>query len=157
MPGVYRTDSKLCRNCKFELFFAYCSWQTVASCPAVVVSNLWNFSILGCFSSKALCIFEAYEFLYRYCVRFMVFFLSLLVFLSDYLWRFDVATPSLVFKPRYVGIFVLQRAKPTNKRPVEHIVLETRRKDELREQFLADTKYQKQCDLKVGQFIPSSS
>lgn len=40
------------------------------------------------------------------------------------------------------------RAKPTSKRPVEHLILETRRKDELREQAIAETKYQKQCDLK---------
>lgn len=42
-----------------------------------------------------------------------------------------------------------QKAKPTSKRPVEHLILETRRKDELREQAIAETKYQKQCDLKV--------
>ncbi|KAL9988161.1 hypothetical protein ACROYT_G002569 [Oculina patagonica] len=40
------------------------------------------------------------------------------------------------------------KAKPTSKRPVEHLILETRRKDELREQAIAETKYQKQCDLK---------
>lgn len=40
------------------------------------------------------------------------------------------------------------RAKPTSKRPVEHLILETRRKDELREQAIAETKYQKSCDLK---------
>lgn len=40
------------------------------------------------------------------------------------------------------------KAKPTSKRPVEHLILETRRKDELREQVIAETKYQKQCDLK---------
>lgn len=40
------------------------------------------------------------------------------------------------------------RAKPTSKRPVEHLILETRRKDELREQAIAETKYQKHCDLK---------
>lgn len=44
---------------------------------------------------------------------------------------------------------VFQKAKPTSKRPVEHLILETRRKDELREQVIAETKYQKQCDLKV--------
>ena len=32
---------------------------------------------------------------------------------------------------------------------MEHLILETRRKDELREQAIAETKYQKQCDLKV--------
>lgn len=40
------------------------------------------------------------------------------------------------------------KAKPTSRRPVEHLILETRRKDELREQAIAETKYQKQCDLK---------
>lgn len=40
------------------------------------------------------------------------------------------------------------RAKPTSKRPVEHLIFETRRKDELREQAIAETKYQKSCDLK---------
>lgn len=40
------------------------------------------------------------------------------------------------------------RAKPASKRPVEHLILETRRKDELREQAIAETKYQKHCDLK---------
>lgn len=40
------------------------------------------------------------------------------------------------------------KAKPTSKRPVEHLILETRRKDELREQAIAETKYQKHCDLK---------
>lgn len=40
------------------------------------------------------------------------------------------------------------RAKPTSKKPVEHLILETRRKDELREQAIAETKYQKSCDLK---------
>lgn len=44
---------------------------------------------------------------------------------------------------------IIQKAKPTSKRPVEHLILETRRKDELREQAIAETKYQKQCDLKV--------
>ena len=35
---------------------------------------------------------------------------------------------------------------------MEHLILETRRKDELREQAIAETKYQKQCDLKVKCF-----
>ncbi|XP_031565537.1 cilia- and flagella-associated protein 53-like [Actinia tenebrosa] len=40
------------------------------------------------------------------------------------------------------------RAKPTNKRPVEYLILEGRRRDELRDQAIAETKYQNQCDLK---------
>jgi len=39
-------------------------------------------------------------------------------------------------------------AKPTNKRPVEHLILERRRREDLAEEAAADTKYQKQCDLR---------
>jgi len=44
---------------------------------------------------------------------------------------------------------VFQKAKPTNKRPVEYLILEGRRRDELRDEAIAETKYQQKCDLKV--------
>jgi len=39
-------------------------------------------------------------------------------------------------------------ARPPNKRPAEHLILERRRIEDLREQSIAETKYNKQCDLK---------
>jgi len=39
-------------------------------------------------------------------------------------------------------------AKPTSKRPADHLILERRRVEDLREQSIADSKYNKQCDLK---------
>jgi len=39
-------------------------------------------------------------------------------------------------------------ARPTNKRPAEHLILERRRIEDLREKSIADSKYNKQCDLR---------
>jgi len=39
-------------------------------------------------------------------------------------------------------------ARPTNKRPAEHLILERRRIQDLREKSIADSEYNKQCDLR---------
>jgi len=39
-------------------------------------------------------------------------------------------------------------SRPPNKRPAEHLILERRRIEDLREKSIADSKYNKQCDLR---------
>ena len=41
-----------------------------------------------------------------------------------------------------------QKAKPTRRRPAEHLILERRRKEALVEEAREETKFLKQCDLK---------
>lgn len=55
-----------------------------------------------------------------------------------------------IIKLILVFISILQLARPTNKRPAEHLILERRRIEDLREQSIAEAKYNKQCDLKVS-------
>ena len=43
---------------------------------------------------------------------------------------------------------IFQRARPTNKIPPEQLILERRKKEEMREQAVAMTKYQELNDLK---------
>ena len=45
--------------------------------------------------------------------------------------------------------FIFQIAKPTNKVPAEHLILERRRVEDLREKSIADTKNNKEAFLRV--------
>ena len=48
------------------------------------------------------------------------------------------------------NIRLFQRAKPTIKKPLEHLILERRKKEELRDEANAMVQYTKQFDLKVN-------
>lgn len=47
---------------------------------------------------------------------------------------------------------LLQRAKPTKKKPLEYLILERRKQEELRDEANALVHYTKQFDLKVSRY-----